>query len=475
VPEPKRIGKYDIIGTLGKGGMGVVYRALDPTLGRPVALKIIRTRDSDDGEPSGMMARFRNEARAAGRLNHPAIVTVYEFGEEDDVAYIAMEYVEGCTLKDYLVQHKRLPVADTTNLMLQLLDGLHFAHQQHIIHRDIKPSNLLLTAAGKLKIADFGVARIDNSNLTCIGSLVGTPNYMAPEQFMSMPIDGRCDIFSAGVVFYRLLTGHHPFNGGAEAVAHQICHSEPPAPSSVASDVPQAFDSIMAKALCKDADQRYASAEVFSTAIHEVFVRTFNEPPERTVSEQTLVRAQDLHLRKEALRVARHGRHGRHESLATGSSGTSHWPEEELQTVERQLAAFIGPVARVLVHQAAAQTTDLHDLYSILSSSLDGQSRNRFMATQRATGRAAGEGSTAARDGDRGAISQGPAERHLPEEYLEFVRLQLALFLGPIANLVVKQAAHQATGRQEFLELLGGQFSDTEERRRFLQEVARYT
>lgn len=184
MPEPRTIGKYRIVGILGRGGMGIVYRASDPVIGRDVALKIIRAQDFELREDAGLMVRFRNEARAAGRLNHPAIVTVYDYGEDKELAYIAMECVEGCALKDYLVQHPSIAVIDVFNMMLQLLDGLEYAHSQGVVHRDIKPANLMLTADGKLKIADFGVARIDNSNLTSTGSLIGTASYAAPELFL---------------------------------------------------------------------------------------------------------------------------------------------------------------------------------------------------------------------------------------------------------------------------------------------------
>jgi len=219
MPELRTIGKYKIVGSLGRGGMGVVHRAHDAAIGRDVALKVIRQKEVEELEEGGLMMRFRNEARAAGRLNHPAIATVYDFGEEDGLAYIAMECVDGCALKDYMAQHESMPTHDVFNLMLQLLDGLEYAHSQGVIHRDIKPSNLLLSSDGKLKIVDFGVARIENSNLTTTGLLIGTANYIAPELFMGAAASRQSDIFSAGVVFYELLTRQRPFPGPADAVA----------------------------------------------------------------------------------------------------------------------------------------------------------------------------------------------------------------------------------------------------------------
>ena len=179
--EPQRFGKYEIQSVLGKGAMGVVYKAFDPHIERPVAVKTIRRDMVDPDLVVQYMARFRNEAKAAGRLHHPNIVGVYEYGEDDDVAFIAMEYVEGTGLREYINRRASFDFGLLVALMSQLLQALEFAHERGVVHRDIKPSNLIVTAQGLLKVADFGVARVDTSNLTSAGAMIGTPSYMSPE------------------------------------------------------------------------------------------------------------------------------------------------------------------------------------------------------------------------------------------------------------------------------------------------------
>src|SRR5258706_2475083 len=431
MPELRTIGKYKITGSLGRGGMGIVHRAFDPAIGRDVALKIIH--QSDEWEDGGLMVRFRNEARAAGRLNHPAIVTVYDFGGQDGLAFIAMECVQGGALKDYLAQHGPMPVADVFNLMLQLLDGLEYAHTQGVIHRDIKPSNLLLAADGKLKIADFGVARIDNSNLTNTGSLIGTANYIAPELVMGKSADRQSDIFSTGVVFYELLTGQRPFPGPSEAVVHQICNIEPTRPSALAPSVPPLCDRIALSALAKPLTQRYASAAAFAQDIQSAYVKLFDRAPSRAVSEETVM----LTLQERKGKPPPMGSASASGHSATGSTAPS-WRDETLRTVERELAKFIGPVARVLVRKAAEKTTDRHRLYLMLADNLDDGSRQPFLATEAMPT----HGAPAAADAPGAPLTVGPIvfndENMQPGEMIspleaEQTRRLLAARVGPLA------------------------------------------
>ena len=196
------------------------------------------------------LSRFKNEARAAGRLHHPNIVGIYEYGEDEAVAFIAMEYVDGTGLREYLDRKVRFDFGQLVNIMAQLLHALEFAHGHGVVHRDIKPANLIMTKKGELKVADFGIARIDTSELTMDGTVLGTPSYMSPEQCMGRPSDHRSDLFSAAVVFYELLAGEKPFVGSLEALMYQICTVEPRPPSKVAAlPLPPAVDALFAKAL----------------------------------------------------------------------------------------------------------------------------------------------------------------------------------------------------------------------------------
>ena len=225
--DPERLGKYEIKGALGKGAMGTVYKAFDPHIERFVAIKTIRKDLVEPELAAQYMARFKNEAKAAGRLHHPNIVGVYEYGEDDAVTFIAMEYVEGAGLREYLNRRVSFDFAQLVELMDQLLNALEFAHSRGVVHRDIKPSNLIVTNQGVLKVADFGIARVDRTDLTMVGMLIGTPMYMSPEQCRGLDVDSRSDLFSAGVVLYELLTGEKPFRGNMEAITYKICHEDP--------------------------------------------------------------------------------------------------------------------------------------------------------------------------------------------------------------------------------------------------------
>jgi serine/threonine-protein kinase len=268
---PLRLGKYIIGGVIGEGAMGTVYRGFDPHLRRPVAIKTIRQRLAEKyGTASTLAARFRNEAKAAGRLSHRGIVAVYEFAEEDGAAYIAAEYVDGCTLERLLATCPVFEEKAIVRIVSQLLDALACAHEAGVVHRDIKPSNVLVALDGRVKLADFGIASIAGESLPATSSLAGTPGYIAPEQFLGLPHDHRSDLFAAGVLLYRLLTGDSPFAGPPDEVGHRTVKTHPPAPSAVTRGRRSAaFDAVVLKALAKRREDRWASAGEFRRALLE--------------------------------------------------------------------------------------------------------------------------------------------------------------------------------------------------------------
>jgi serine/threonine-protein kinase len=253
VPEaPRRVGRYELLERIGKGGMGVVYKARDTVIGRMVAVKMLVS-DIDISDET--RERFFREARSAGQLAHRNIITIYDFGEENGRAYIVMELLTGESLSARLARGERPALEEQVEIMARIAEGLAFAHARGIVHRDVKPANLFLTADGQVKILDFGVARIAASKLTRSGLVVGTPDYMSPEQVMGKVVDERSDVFSAGAVFYQLLSGARPF--GARALP-QILHkvvAETPEPLS--DHVPPELSAIVMKALEKDPAQRY--------------------------------------------------------------------------------------------------------------------------------------------------------------------------------------------------------------------------
>ncbi|WP_287998505.1 serine/threonine-protein kinase [Acidiphilium sp.] len=266
-PDLTKLGKYDIVRILGRGAMGTVYEGFDPIIARRVAIKTVNLDDTDDAEAAEGLLRFRREAQAAGRLTHPNIVGIYDYGETDGLAYIVMEYVEGETLKSVLDRGERFATVDALRMMRSLLAGLAYSHDNGVIHRDIKPANVMITRDDQVKLADFGVARIESSSLTQAGTMIGTPSYMSPEQFMGQTIDMRTDIYSAGVMLYQLLTGEKPFEGSITAIMHKVLNVEPPAPSALSISVPPRLDAIVRKAMAKRPDDRFADAREFAQAL----------------------------------------------------------------------------------------------------------------------------------------------------------------------------------------------------------------
>ena len=256
------LGRYEIIEELGRGAMGIVYKARDPLIERFVAIKAINLQILPEKEKAEYAARFYQEAKAAGHLNHQNIVTIHDLGESGDVAYIAMELMEGRELQVVMDGVHRLPTEEVLNIAIQVARGLFYAHQRGIVHRDIKPSNIMLMGDSQVKIADFGIAQMDSSlQITKAGMIMGSPLYMSPEQIMSQSIDARSDIFSLGIVLYQMLTGRRPFSGeNANSVMYQIVNEDPPKPSSLNPDVSDALDIIVSKCLAKSPDNRYANA-----------------------------------------------------------------------------------------------------------------------------------------------------------------------------------------------------------------------
>ncbi len=258
------LGKYNIVSRLGQGAMGMVYKGFDPSIERYVALKTVSSHilNMGDSAVTASLKRFKQEAKIAGRLNHPYIVSVYEYGEDKQTIFIAMEYVEGKELKQiFTEQPGPWPVSKSVGLMMQLLEALKHAHSNGVIHRDIKPGNIIVRPNGDIKVTDFGIARIESSELTQMGTLLGTPSYMAPEMINEKQVDARSDLFSAGVVFYQCLTGGKPFDGAAHQVMNKILTTAHRPPSAIVPDLPPALDRILDKALAKDPDQRYPSAD----------------------------------------------------------------------------------------------------------------------------------------------------------------------------------------------------------------------
>ncbi len=264
----ENLGRYEIRRELGRGAMGVVYEAYDPMIKRRVALKTIRADRLSPDEAATIVARFRREAEAAGRLHHPNIVSIFDFGEDGGTSYIAMEFVEGRDLKARFDAGERFSTADAVALTAQVLDALQYSHEHGVIHRDIKPANVFVREDGTVKVADFGIAHLESSSLTQAGSVMGTPSSMSPEQVLGLPVDARTDVFSTGVVLYQFVTGERPFGGAQSTTTMQkVLKEDPLPPTTLNVQLPDLMDEIVRKALAKKPEDRYGSAAEFAKAL----------------------------------------------------------------------------------------------------------------------------------------------------------------------------------------------------------------
>jgi serine/threonine-protein kinase len=418
----ERVGKYAVVRQLGEGAMGTVYLAHDPNLDRHVAVKMIRRDILGGKQATQMLARFRNEAMAAGRLQHPGIVSIYDYFEDDSTSFIVMEYAPGEDLDDYASRRAPLGLADIGSIMLQLLDALDYAHASGVVHRDIKPSNLIVSSGGRVKITDFGIARIASSTLTQTGTALGTPMYMAPEQYTGIAVDPRADLFSAGILLYELVTGARPFPGqSVQEVAYKICHTDPIRPTAQRAGLPPAVDGIVLNALAKDRAARFATAVDFAAAVAEVFG---GAKPLAAAVQQSAV--------------------------------FTSWSPDAIRRLEAALLPYAGPLAPALVRRSVAKTQDANELVEILRRGAGGEAENPALL----------------RDVRAALDAAAPAAPALTAEELERAAQLLVAYVGPIAKVLVKKAAAQATGWKDLCARLAQHLATDEERGRFLKAAS---
>jgi len=290
--KDKSFGKYKVVRELGRGAMGVVYECFDPDFERTVAVKILSP-DLMKHDTSGeYRQRFKNEMKAAGRLTHPNVISVFDAGEQEGVPYFVMEYVNGMELKQALDDGQCFEQFDTVRIMKEVLSGLKYIHAHNIIHRDLKPANIFLTDDGAAKITDFGIAKLESSELTRVGTILGSPRYMSPEQCQGLPVDARSDLFTAGIIFYQLLTNEHCFDSSSPtAIMQKIIHSDPNAPSLLIPTLNRSFDQVLLKALQKRAEDRFQTADEFINALDLAVEGKFGKPEKADKGRSSLALA----------------------------------------------------------------------------------------------------------------------------------------------------------------------------------------
>ena len=476
---PERLGKYRLLGVIGKGSMGVLYKTFDPHIKRPVALKTIRRELLEDDGTEKFSARFRHEAQAAGGLAHPGIVAVYEYGEDDTYAYIAMEYVEGRSLRECFEQRVAFSVTQVVEIVSQLLEALQYAHEHGVWHRDIKPANILLLSNGRVKVADFGIARIESSGLTQVGAIMGTPGFIAPEMYLEEGFDSRVDVFAAGVVLYQLLAGTLPFTGTPEKVMFKVCYETPVAPS-IAGRLPslKPFDAVVLRALARVPAERFPSAAQFLQALKQAHGE-FSAPGG---SDETIIpRAQGPAASKpDGQSPAGQPPSSQPDSHApsTGTLAAAGWNTDELARLEKWLTHFIGPVAKVMVRRAASNTSDIVSLRRWLAGKIsDPHDRDEFL---KGAGAAAAQPTQPPARGPAAEETIAPAPRSkmaaptarplTPEDINRATQL-LAVSVGPIAPVLVRRAARPSTTREQFIAELTAYLRDDGERARFVSAL----
>jgi len=289
----KRFGRYEVVAELGRGAMGVVYKARDPKIDRFVAVKTISLAAHGREEQQEYRERFFREAQAAGRLLHPGIVTIFDVGEDPDSEgpYLVMEYVPGVSLNSMMVEGTPFPLESALRLTQQIAEALDCAHGQGIVHRDIKPANILVTAEGQAKIADFGVAKLNLTSLTVPGRVFGTPAYMAPEQLEDGKVDGRADIFALGAILYSMVTGYRPFQGNSVmTVCFKVANREPMAPTLLDPELPRDLDAVIARAMAKNPAERYQRGMEMALDLSELLEgrdAAAKQLPEKSLAKQT--------------------------------------------------------------------------------------------------------------------------------------------------------------------------------------------
>jgi eukaryotic-like serine/threonine-protein kinase len=479
-PGHQTLGKYEILGVLGKGGMGTVYRARDLLLDRIVALKVLHPENTSDPEAAENWRRFLNEARAIARLNHPAIVSLYQFSDSTPTGTcFAMEYVDGPNIADYVRQHPSTRVAVTLDLACQCLSGLAYAHQQGVVHRDIKPSNLLIAREGRIKITDFGVAKLESVNHTQTGFMMGTPGYMSPERYQEGNVDHRCDVYSTGVLCHELLTGKALFNGTLAEIVYQICNVPPALVSTVEPTTPALLDPIIAKSLAKDPAERYQTALEFHSAL--------------SAARETLGYAAGTELRSAAITTAQLAKLGpeafptllpatqvipppaevTRPSTEVTRPSTPGWSAQEIAEIVQLLTPILGPMARIVVKRHAAMTHDRGELYALLALQLhtDDERKNFLAAVSRNSGKTRLP-SPVPDVSTKGPDTQTDAWHNtIAPSTLERTTKILARYIGPIAAVVVKKAAPAALDESDLYAKVAERIADVDERARFVADL----
>jgi serine/threonine protein kinase len=457
-----RVGKYRVDGLIGRGSVGVVYKGYDGQIDRPVAIKTLRLDMlSSVADRESLLKRFSTEARSAGRCVHPNIVTVFDYVEQDNTPYIVMEFVDAGTLENVINSGTMLPLRQIGEIMVQLVSALEHAHSKGIVHRDVKPSNILCPTATSIKVTDFGVARFDATGLTNSSGLgaIGTPNYMSPEQFLGRPIDGRSDLYAAGVVLFEMLTGAKPFVAtNLPELMRKLLNDRPPNLSTLRPGQWRHLDAVIQRALARNPDDRFQTGGEFIDALNTAIEATGTDD-----NRSLDLTAISLKLETKTATAAQSGS-SQHAASGHSRTMSARLTSETLGAVELALARVIGPIARVALRKAAEQATDAETLLSSLSAQIPVESEaHRFRQLAEHMIR-----------GDTG-IAGLQLDAMISNADADAAHTALLPLIGPIARVLVKRMAQKAMGHEDFYQMLAAYIPDEAQRTAFLATMKNHT
>ncbi len=451
----KSIGRYELIRRIGSGSMGDVYEAHDPSVDRRVAIKVLRRDLVDRSVGQGRWGeRFLQEARAAGRLLHPNIITLYDYGDDAGVPYLAMELFDGENLSVLLKRNGRLPVSDGLTIVNQILAALEFAHSRGVVHRDVKPSNIMVKESRLTKIGDFGIAHLETSDLTTVGDVLGTPSYMAPEQFAGKPVDNRTDLFGVGVVLFEVLAGEKPF-GKTLTESWRNMEQDRPADICILNpEVPPALKAAIGTALAFDPRRRFANAGAFARAL------AATEIPPRPIGES--------YVTNEAVNFEA-------ESQSLPSAASTGGPRislDILNQLESDLTDFIGPIARTLVRRSASTIPDCAMLCERLATYIeDAGERAAFLFKCKQLADASwrrGEANTTTARAAGVQVRSAPSLSLAPE-LLSRLEAALTEYIGPIARIVLRNQLSRSSSLADLYGDLAAHIPNARDRAAFLK------
>jgi eukaryotic-like serine/threonine-protein kinase len=460
----KRVGKYRIDHVIGCGSIGIVYKGYDEQIDRPLAIKTLRPEIFNDViDSEGFLKRFVTEAKSAARCLHPNIVTVFDLVEHEGRPYIVMEYVNAGTLENVIQAGALIPIRQVGEIMAQILLALDHAHSKGVIHRDVKPSNILCPSSASVKIADFGVARLDSLEMTKPNVLgtVGTPNYMAPERFLGRPADVRADLFSVGVILYQLLTGSKPFIATELPELMQKLLTE--SPRSIMTLRPELWpeiDAVAQKALARNPEDRFQTAELFVEALNRAIEARPHEnllPIDLTKLARTAAPSAAASASASAAVAASPEPVALSATEALSVTMATRLPVDAVDALSRTLARWLGPLSRLIVKQALQETTDVDALLAMLSLQIKADADIALF--RQAAGKLIRE---------HLCIDSAGAREKISDAEIKAAIDALLSVIGPVARHMVNREALTAVGREDFYRRLADRIPDERAKTRFL-------